>query len=88
MPSFMISQKSIMEAMQHKAVRDRLEAKANEVAARAKSIAGSEKVDAEFDVKTGTRPKGRPYARVICSNPDQEFGTSKTARHRILGRSR
>ena len=50
-------------------------------------IADDEEVEAEFTIEEDIRPKGRPVARVVCDNPDQEWGTSKTERRRILGRA-
>ena len=78
----------VQRAMQSQGVRDALRAKADEVAASARSIAASENVEGfEVSVSEGTRPKGRPYARVSTPSVDQEFGTWRTPKLRILGRA-
>lgn len=59
-------------------VRDR---KARQVAA----YAAGEGVKVPIEVSEGTRPKGRPYARVSIP-ASHEFGDSKTKRLRLLGR--
>lgn len=82
-----ISQEKILAAIQSPAVRAALAQKATGVRGAAEALANSEDVEADFWVEEGTRPKGRPYARVLCDNADQELGTSKTARRRLLGRA-
>jgi hypothetical protein len=47
--------------------------------------ARSERVDVVVQREDGTRPKGRPYARISIP-AENEFGDSKTRRLRILGR--
>lgn len=59
-------------------VRDR---KAREVAA----MAASEGVAVPIVLSEGTRPKGRPFARISIP-ASHEFGDSKTRRLRLLGR--
>lgn len=82
-----ISPELIMKAMQHEGVRAQLEVVASRVATRAVQIAASEKVDMEVWVETGTRPGGRPYVNVMGDNPDQEFGSARSKRFRVLGRA-
>lgn len=73
-------------AMQSDPVRAALEAKARKLASRADSLGTSEGVDMSCTVDSGTRPKGRPYSRVLSENVSQEWGDRSTERHRILGR--
>jgi hypothetical protein len=68
-------------------VRRALRAQADRVAARARSIDASEGGNARITVVEGTRPKGRAFARVVSDDVDGEFGSSKTARRRTLGRA-
>ena len=82
-----ISSAFIVAAMQSEGVRQKLIERANRIKAKAQAIASTEGVEGTFEVRTGVRPKGRPFASVHCDNVDQEFGTSKTARSRILGRA-
>lgn len=77
----------IGEAMRSDAVRAGLRARALKVQGTAEGLARADDVELESRVTEGTRPKGRPYARVESSNVDQEYGSSTTARRRILGRS-
>lgn len=87
MATIVLSPDTIRATMQSEPVRAALRAKAQDVKGRADSIAATEDVEARFWTEEGTRPKGRSYARVLCDNVDQEFGTSKTARRRILARA-
>jgi hypothetical protein len=84
-----ISSDLIVRAMQSKPVRDALKARAEKVRARADALAKAEKTETQPpEVAEGTRPKGRPFARVsIPDGADQEWGTSRTERRRILGRA-
>lgn len=77
----------IVEAMQSKAVRDGVAARADRIASRAEKIAREEEVEVTITRTDGTRPKGRPFSRVTSDNVDAEWGTSKTARSRIMGRA-
>lgn len=74
----------IKAVMQSAEVRAALRARAESVKSRANSM------DPELGayVTDGTRPKGRPYSRVISDDgAEREFGSSKTARRRTLGRA-
>lgn len=77
----------IEKAKAHPKVKQSLAAKRDQIKTRAEQIAATDKVPGEFTTEDGTRPKGRPYARLYFSNVDQEFGTSKTKRWRVLGRA-
>lgn len=77
----------ILSAMHEPGVAAHLQVVANRVAARAKSIASSEGVEMEVKTVAGVRPKGRPYVNVVTDNAEQEFGSSRTKRRRILGRA-
>jgi hypothetical protein len=67
----------------HRAIRQEAEALAN----RARALNASEGTSATVSTETGTRGTGRPYARVLSTAADAEFGTSRTARRRVLGRA-
>lgn len=82
-----ISKELIEKAMRSQPVAQALHTKAEAIRARAESIAAAEDVDGEFTVQDGVRPRGRPFSSVHCDNVDQEYGTSKTERSRILGRA-
>ena len=41
----------------------------------------------EITTVAGTRPGGRQYVNVIGDNVEQEWGSSRTERRRILGRA-
>lgn len=82
-----ISSDFIRAAMLQPGVAAHLQVVANRVRKRAEGLAASEGVDMQITTKAGTRPKGRPYVNVIGDNVDQEWGTTRTERRRILGRS-
>lgn len=84
--SFRISQDFIREAMQSDGVRGELRKKADAKARRVNQLGTEEGVEMEATVSEGTRPKGRPYARIESPRVDQEWGNRNTARRRILGR--
>jgi hypothetical protein len=79
----------IVAAMQSPKVRAALQHRAESVAARANTIIDAEGLDTiTATVESGTRPKGRPYSRVVIHDGARyEYGTSKTERRRILGRA-
>lgn len=68
-------------------VRIALNRQARLIAAVAANIAKSENVDTSISVEDGTRPLGRPYSRVVSSDGEGEFGSSRRRRHRVLGRA-
>lgn len=82
-----ITRELIEKAMHHPDVVAHLEVVANRVARHAESLAAKDGVDMDVWVQSGVRPKGRPQSVVYASNVDQEFGTAKTPRRRILGRA-
>lgn len=73
--------------MRSDVVRRALRARAGRVQARAEQLAAQDEVELESRVYDGTRPRGRPFARVESHNVGQEWGDSKTARRRVLGRA-
>lgn len=81
------------EIMQLPAVRDALKKHADRILPVAKKRAtdvGEDSFAKDLKVVEGTRPKGRPYARVIADRADGEkieHGDSNTVRRRILGSS-
>lgn len=77
----------IGEVMRLPKVRAALRSQAGGIAAKARSLDAAEGGDATISVEEGTRPRGRPYARAVSDDADGEFGTSKTARRRVLGRA-
>ena len=87
MPKMEVSPALILATMHLPQVRDALSARAGRVAATAEAITAAEGVEGSVIRESGTRPKGRPYERVLHTNADQEFGTSKTSRRRIMGRA-
>ena len=82
-----ISSKTIVDAMQTKTVRRGLRKVADKKQDVAEGIAASEGVVLDSTVVEGTRPKGRPYARVQSRNVAQEWGNRYVKRRRILGRA-
>jgi len=82
--------KQLGVVMRSEAVRRQIAEVADRIAARAQAIADADTAEDAEDITIGrvdgTRPKGRPFARVTAPL-DQEFGTPKVARRRILGRA-
>lgn len=88
MPSKLrLSREYITEAMQSEGVRGELKKKADALAQRANQIGVGEDVEMEATVAEGTRPQGRPFARVESPRVGQEWGNRDFARRRILGRT-
>lgn len=75
------------KAMTHSKTRAALRAEAEKRQAKAEAIAQAEGEKLDSKVTEGTRPKGRPFARVSSTNIDQEYGTTIKERKRILGRA-
>jgi hypothetical protein len=82
-----LSYQGIGAAMRVPKVRAALREQANRIAARARSLDSAEGGDARITVQEGTRPRGRSFARVVSDDVEGEFGSSKTARRRTLGRA-
>lgn len=77
----------IQRAAQKPLVRKALQAKADKIKARVESIAAAEEVTMQVTTEAGIRPGGRPFVNVVSDNAEQEFGSSRTKRRRILGRA-
>lgn len=82
-----ISYEYIQQAAQHPDVAAQLQVVANRVKVRAAALAKQEEVDMTVTTVAGVRPGGRPFVNVTTDNPDQEFGSSRSGRYRILGRA-
>lgn len=82
-----ISYEFIQKAAQHPDVAKQLQVVANRVKARAEQLAEKDGVDMKVTTEAGTRPGGRPFVNVVGDNPDQEYGSSRSGRFRILGRA-
>lgn len=77
----------LQRVSQVSAVRTALHTQAALIAARARQIDSSEGGRSTIRIVDGIRPGGRAYSNVVSDNVDAEFGTSKTARRRTLGRA-
>lgn len=77
----------IGEVMRLPKVRGALAAQANGISGRARAISQAEGVPAAIRTETGTRPRGRPYARTLSNAAGAEFGSSNTKRRRVLARA-
>lgn len=81
----------LLEVMQSDPVRAGLRAKADEIAADVDAEARRDEhyrgrdADLDVTVSEGTRPGGRPYARVAVPKED-EYGDYSVPKRRILGR--
>lgn len=82
-----ISREFVREAAGQPAVRSQLGTIANRVARRAESMAAGEGVDLNTWVEEGDRPGWRPQAVVYGDNVEQEWGSSRSDRFRIMGRA-
>lgn len=82
-----ISRDYVRAAANNEAVRRQLGVAARRVKARADSLAGAEGVEMNTWVEEGTRPGWRPQAVVYGDNAEQEWGSSRSDRRRIMGRA-
>jgi hypothetical protein len=82
-----ISAAYIKQAMQQPGVAAHLQVIADRRKKLAETLAKAEGVEMNVTTVAGVRPGGRPFVNVVSDNADQEFGTSKTSRRRILGRA-
>ena len=82
-----ITPEFIQSAMHQPGVAVALQAVADRVARRAEGIAVNEGVEISITTTAGVRPKGRPYVNVVADNVDQEWGSSRSGKYRILGRA-
>lgn len=74
----------VRQVMQSTPVRRMISQVADRKAAQAAGIASAAGVAVPIQREDGTRPKGRPYARISLP-ASHEHGDSKTRRLRILG---
>lgn len=82
-----ISRDFIREAAGQPIVRQALRQTAERVRRRADSLAASEGVPMNTWIEEGTRPGWRPQAQVYGDNTEQEYGSSRQDRRRIMGRA-
>lgn len=92
-PRIQFDERGITEIMRLPKVREALHKRAEEIAQRAKAIASAEIDDGfanEIRVSDEIRPSGRPTSKVEATREDasdQEWGSTNTARRRVLGRA-
>lgn len=72
-------------AMRLSPVRTALRRQAESITARARGL--SENPNATITTESGTRPRGRPYARTVSDAVEEEWGSAKTPRRRTLARA-
>lgn len=82
-----ITPQFIQDAAQNPGVRAHLQVVADRVKARAEALAASEGVEMGITTRAGIRPGGRPFVNVEGDNAEQEWGSSRMDRFRILGRA-
>lgn len=82
-----ITPEFIQSAMQQPGVAAHLQVVADRVAARARQLASADGVEMDVSTVAGVRPKGRPFVNVVADNSEQEFGSYRMGRFRILGRA-
>ena len=87
MPSITFSPDFVLDVMQSAPVREALRARAEQIAERADAEYERIGSDARTTVTEGTRPKGRPYARVSSPAVDSEWGTWRVPKRRVLARA-
>ena len=88
MATVRISEELIRNAMQSEPVRAGLREVRDRKAAAAQAIIDAEgHDDVTLSTEDGTRPKGRPFSRVLSSDVEGEWGTSRVEQRRILGRA-
>lgn len=82
-----LSYEFVKQAANHPGVLAQLGVVAERVKLRAEGIAASEGVEMKIKLVTGVRPEGRPFVDLVSEDDEQEFGTSRIGRLRILGRA-
>ncbi len=82
-----ISRDFVRAAARHEAVTRQLRVIGDRVKTRAESLAAAEDVKMELWIEEGERPGWRPQVVVYGDNPEQEFGSARADRRRILGRA-
>lgn len=75
----------VQNILQKEGVRKTVRAVRDRMAREAQAIAAREEPGLVITVSEGTRPQGRPYARISIPAVN-EFGDSKTKRLRLLAR--
>lgn len=91
MAKLRLSREWLLEVMQSEPVRAGLRAKADAIASEVDAEAARDEhyrgrdADLDVTVSEGTRPGGRPYARVAVPKED-EYGDYSVPKRRILGR--
>jgi hypothetical protein len=75
------------QAMLSHQTRAKLRQVAERIATTARAMGQADQLDATLTVTEGTRPKGRPYARVTMAGGDDEFGKSGVPRRRTFARA-
>ena len=91
MAKLRLSREWLRDVMQSEPVRAALRAKADAIAADVDAEARRDEhyrgrdADLDVTVSEGTRPGGRPYARVAVPKED-EYGDYSVPKRRILGR--
>lgn len=86
-PEVRLTETGFKTIVQLPSVRAALRAEAERRQGRAEGIAAAEGVELDSEIREGTRPKGRPYARVQSPNVGQEYGDGIQERRRVLGRA-
>ena len=82
-----VSPKLIESVMQSNTVRTRLRKTAQEAADMSKSVASGESVgNFNPEISEGTRPKGRPYARVSVEKDGDSIDRKLSVLGRVAGR--
>lgn len=82
-----ISRDFVRAAARHETVTKHLRTIGDRVKSRAESLAASEDVEMEVWVEEGERPGWRPQVVVYADDVEQEFGSARAERRRILGRA-
>ena len=82
-----VSRDFVRAAARHEAVTNQLRVIGDRVKNRAQNIAASEEVEMDVWVEQGERPGWRPQVVVYGDNTEQEFGSARADRRRILGRA-
>lgn len=82
-----ISYEFIQQAANHPGVVAQLAVVADRIKSRAEGLAAAEGIDMKITTQAGVRPEGRPFVNVIGDDADQEFGTWRGKRRRVLGRA-
>lgn len=82
-----VNQGNLQRVSQLAHVRAALRTRADAIANRARQIDSTEGGNARITVVEKIRPRGRATADVVSDDVEGEFGSSKTARRRTLGRA-